>query len=327
MIGVRDAARVTYRLLDFALPTGPLSNRFFLLVRFLRAHKRFPRNPCNPLATFNDLVFQRMVQDSWSLLERFCVDKEYAKIYVSSVCPDVRIAQTIALFDFVRPHSARDICDSLRQLAGKAAVAKPTHGSGMVLFLRREPAEDETWRFCVGASRSYYIYSRESQYKLLTPKVIVETDLSDGCNPLPDYKFFCSRGEVIFCQIDLDRFGDHRRQLVSIDFEPINVRYNYDRPDEPISKPENFQQMAEVASRLSLPFSFVRVDLYSADAGVVFGELTFAPEGAAGTLSNECFGVYVMDRIRSAQKAARHAARWIDWSAIAEEAQCNPPRP
>jgi hypothetical protein len=62
--------------------------------------------------------------------------------------------------------------------------------------------------------------------------------------------------------------------------------------------------MVALARKLSSFFAFVRVDLYCIQEEAFFGELTFAPEGGAGSLSSEAFGIKVMDGIRrSADRA------------------------
>ena len=39
------------------------------------------------------------------------------------------------------------------------------------------------------------------------------------------------------------------------------------------------KEILEVATRLSAPFPFVRIDLYANDTKVIVGELTFCPRG------------------------------------------------
>lgn len=44
-----------------------------------------------------------------------------------------------------------------------------------------------------------------------------------------------------------------------------------------LEKPTSFEEMLKVSSKLSKIFPFVRVDLYSVQDRVYFGELTFTP--------------------------------------------------
>jgi hypothetical protein len=185
---------------------------------------------------------------------------------------------------------------------GDNIVAKPTHGSGTILYLRKRPSGDEIRRFSMVAAHSYYHRSRESLYAGLERKVVLEEDLSENDDAPVDYKFFCARGEVFFCQVDVGRFRCHQRALVTPAFEPIDVRYMYDLPTQTLEKPERFEDMVTIARKLSSPFSFVRVDLYCVRNAVFFGELTFAPEGSAGSLSCESFGAWVMAGVRKANE-------------------------
>lgn len=289
------------------LPYAPSVDRLLLLARFVRAHNRIPRNPARTGATFNDLIFGRLVKADWNNLERFCIDKEYVKFFTQGVCPDVRTARTVDVIRFDREAGFEAAESVLLARAGTDLVAKPTHGSGMVLFLRKTPLREEIHRFCVAASESYYRRSRENLYAGLERKILLEEDLSEDEQPPVDYKFFCARGKVLFGQIDVDRFAHHQRALVTPAFERMDVRYMHDTPTRPLGRPANFEQMVDAAAKLSRFFSFVRVDLYSVRGAVFLGELTLAPEGGAGSLSDESFGARVMADIRKANEGGRPA--------------------
>lgn len=305
-LSLRSARRKAFQWLDATLPRTRALNALVLRARFARAHARLPVRSSNPAATFNDFLFERMRADDWTLLERFCIDKEYAKLFA---CADARVnaARTIEVVPFHSRIRFEDVCERVFARAGQAVVAKPTHGSGSVLFLRESPRRDAVADFCLAASRSYYDISRESQYQGLERKIILEEDLSGADGPPTDYKFFCARGVFIFCQVDVGRFSDHRRRLVDEQFTPIDVTYKVPAPEDAVEMPRSFGSMLEIARGLSEPFRFVRVDLYEVNGRPYFGEMTFAPEGAAGALSSEGFGISVMNRIRAANESGRHA--------------------
>ncbi len=294
----RRAGTELFRLVDKALPHAPAFDAFIHTLRFWRANGRLPRRSADPRATFNDFVLERILADRWSPMERACIDKQQAKQAARRLCPEVKVSETVAILPAASADDARRAADVLAQHIGREEVAKPTHSSGSVLFLRLGPTPDAISDFCSRAAGSYYHASRESQYRGLPRKIIVEQDLSCGPAAPTDYKFFCSLGEVLFCQVDVDRFTDHRRRLVTPDFQPIDARFAYDLPEATPGKPGNFAAMIEMAEALSRPFPFVRVDLYSIGDAVYFGEFTFAPEGGAGALSNEDFGIAVMTSIR-----------------------------
>lgn len=95
---------------------------------------------------------------------------------------------------------------------------------------------------------------------------------------LRDYKFFCFDGKVEFVYVCSQRRGGQSVQIdiVSPDYEKLEVNRVGDEPAGPLpEKPENFEEMLRTAEDLSAEFPHVRVDLYSLDGAVRFGELTF----------------------------------------------------
>mgnify|MGYP001007979743 CR=1 FL=1 len=53
------------------------------------------------------------------------------------------------------------------------------------------------------------------------------------------------------------------------------------------TKPKCYNQMIEIARKLSAPFPFVRVDFYDLDGKPILGEMTFTPAGCAARYYNE----------------------------------------
>ena len=113
-------------------------------------------------------------------------------------------------------------------------------------------------------SRHYPKYL-EWAYRNIEPLILIEEFKSckddEGC---PDYKFFCFLGEPRFCQVDMERFANHRRNLFDVSWRFIPVRYNYDNGRQ-VPKPSNLDAMIHICRKLSQDFDFVRVDLYSTD--------------------------------------------------------------
>ena len=163
----------------------------------------------------------------------------------------------------------------------KTFIAKAAWASAQNAIVRNVSQErDEFLKSCASW------YSRSSAYgrrHLIWPaqhilrRVIVEELLMDGQNKAPaDYKFFCFHGKCKFFQVDMDRFSGHARRLFWPDGKPIDVAYN-----RPIARdaelPPELPTMIDLAEDLAADFGFVRVDLYSYDGHVFFGELTQTP--------------------------------------------------
>lgn len=60
-----------------------------------------------------------------------------------------------------------------------------------------------------------------------------------------------------------------------MDWNHLPVTNGHLNAKVPPQKPSNFEEMVEVASKLSKGYRHVRVDLYNINGKVYFGELTF----------------------------------------------------
>ncbi len=111
-------------------------------------------------------------------------------------------------------------------------------------------------------------------------RFIVEKYLENSKNPeagIEDYKFLCYSGVPKYVIIDKDRYIDHKRNFYTIDRKQINADSDHIQFYEPYDWPENYEEMVNIAAKLSEDFPFVRVDLYNIDGKIIFGELTFYP--------------------------------------------------
>lgn len=134
-----------------------------------------------------------------------------------------------------------------------------------------------------GLKVNYYYYSREWPYKDVEKKVFAETLLTDDENPnvsINDYKFFCFDGEPKIMFIATDRNIDCRFDFFNMDFERLNIQNIYPQSDKVFKKPKMFEEMKEIAKKLSKGFKVVRVDLYEVGGKIYFGEYTFFHGGA-----------------------------------------------
>lgn len=73
-----------------------------------------------------------------------------------------------------------------------------------------------------------------------------------------------------------------------MDFELLNLKlYGHDNYLKEIKRPSNFDQMVQIAKKLSEDFPFVRVDLYDSFGKIYISELTFVPTGGYMKLTPE----------------------------------------
>lgn len=264
-------------------PANNTGDAIFSWYRFVKRHRRLPRKSS---ALVNDRLY-RMKVDGTLLdpLRQFISGKEYVKLYVAVTVGD---NYNIETFDVLRKISELDdyIPDRF------PCVVKPTHSSGRVRICHTPhdfPSPEELRRWM---SFDLYTMGREQNYKFLRPKIIVEEFMSlDGSAVPEDYKIYCFQGSPRFIHVDGDRFSDHTRNFYDIDWRRLHVEWGYPGRISDDPKPENLTEMINIASVLSKPFDFIRVDLYTVGTELRVGELTNCPGNA-----NEAFAPKQMER-------------------------------
>lgn len=138
----------------------------------------------------------------------------------------------------------------------------------------------------------YYLSHSEMQYKDVEKRIIVEQYLqSNKGTPLPDdYKFYCFNGNVRYILVCANRRYDGTHAVADYVFfdrdwniMPYSEYAINNKNEICIEKPQLLDEAIEIAEKLSMPFSFVRTDLYLLDNKIYFGELTFTPAGGMDT--------------------------------------------
>ncbi len=129
-----------------------------------------------------------------------------------------------------------------------------------------------------GLAQDYYLTGREWPYKDVPRKIIAEQYIEDSNGELNDYKFFCFDGYVDNVMVVADRTtGDPH--FYHFDRNWRLCQYNRlcrSLPkDYTIPKPDTMDQMFELAAKLSKGMPHVRMDFYSVDGHIYFGEYTF----------------------------------------------------
>lgn len=120
---------------------------------------------------------------------------------------------------------------------------------------------------------------REWCYKNI-PKslIIIEEYLENPKDPeggIEDYKFFCFDGKPYCLQYDEGRHSEHYRDFFDMEWNNMHIMSGKPAIKHDTPKPKNFNDLKNVAIELSQGFPHVRVDLYSVNGKVYFGEMTF----------------------------------------------------
>lgn len=160
-------------------------------------------------------------------------------------------------------------------------VLKCTHCSGGVIICTDKSKFDFSFarrKLNKILSKNYFYYYREWPYKNVEPKIICEKYMiDDDEKELKDYKILCFNGEPKLIQVDYERFTNHKRNYYDINWKLTDLQRIVPNNSIIENKPEQLNEMLDIAKVLSKGFIFIRIDLYLINSKVYFGELTFFP--------------------------------------------------
>ncbi|MBN1624860.1 MAG: hypothetical protein JXN10_11685, partial [Clostridia bacterium] len=156
-------------------------------------------------------------------------------------------------------------------------VLKPNHTSGDIYMCEDKSKIDhrklrkitEKW-----LKSDYYMVHRESQYKDIDRKLMIEEYMQDEEHGHPrNYKFFCFHGKAHMFLVSTGYGATRTNDHFDMDFNMLPI-YGYKRYDKEIVKPANFDKLVEMVQEISKLFIQVRVDTYLIGDRIYFGELT-----------------------------------------------------
>ena len=204
------------------------------------------------------------------------VDKITAKVYAAKAIGEEFIIPTLGVWNHF------DEIDFSR-LPNKF-VLKTNHGSGGggVIICHDKTSFDQNHARKIlerSLHKNTYNQYREWPYKNITPKIFAEKLLEDNSNEtksLNDYKFHCFNGEPKLVMYSAGRYNNN----LTFDYYDMHWKklpLEWDKPNSEIEapKPSNLADMIAVCKTLSKDIPHVRVDLYSVNNKIYFGEMTF----------------------------------------------------
>ena len=202
------------------------------------------------------------------------VDKVEAKKYVADIIGDDHIIPTLAVYDKVEDIDFDTLPDRF--------VLKCTHDSGGIVICKDKATLDKQAaieKLRRGLEQNYFYQNREWPYKNVKPRIIAEVYM-DGGEELLDYKFMCYNGVCKNLFVCTGRAKhDLRVDFFDTKWQHLPFYRKYPNADYEIPKPENLDEMIlcanDIASKVRCPF--VRIDLYSINGKIYFGEITFFP--------------------------------------------------
>lgn len=224
----------------------------------------------------------------------------------------VQLADKYAVRAFVEEKIGKDFLNDLLGVYDTPAeidwaalpdcfVLKATHGSGMNILVNDKSALDQPK---VAAQLRRWLktdYSRKGRewvYRDSRRRIIAERFLHDASGQIPqDYKVFCFNGEPQYIQVDLGRFGHHRRAFFDTAWQRQPFTILYEPNDGDVPRPLHLPAMMEAARTLAQDIPFVRVDFYALPK-LVFGEMTFYPGNATESFQPPDWDLRLGDRLK-----------------------------
>jgi hypothetical protein len=207
-----------------------------------------------------------------------CTDKYQVREYLENIGLSHILNELYGVYNSVEEINFEELPNQF--------VLKATHGCGYNVICRDKSKLDinETkQKLKIWMNSVYGLKSGEWHYSEITPTIICEKYLShfDSSMSVIDYKVHCFNGKPYCFVIGYDRteksakFSSYNLQWERVDF------LKKEGVDQ--ARPQNLALMIQVASLLSNPFPYVRVDLYEIEGTLYFGELTFTPVGGMQT--------------------------------------------
>ena len=201
------------------------------------------------------------------------VDKYQVKKIVSNIIGENYIIPTLGVWDRAEDIDFDVLPDQF--------VLKCTHDSGGLVICKDKKKLDmaaavKKLNACL--KHNFYYAQREWPYKNVKPRIIAEKYMEDNeTHELRDYKFFAFDGRVKALFIASDRGSKEETKFDFFDENFNHLPFTNGHPNADIipKKPQQFELMKELASKLSKKIPQVRVDFYEVNGKVYFGEITF----------------------------------------------------
>lgn len=223
--------------------------------------------------TFNEKIQVYKLNYRKSLLTNL-TDKLLVRDYVSKKIGNEYLVPIVGHYDKV---------DNIPfKLLPQKFLLKTSHGSGWNIFCwNRENFNWENAKLTLNywLTQNYFLVWREWSYKNIVPKILVEELLlDDGANNFPtDFKIYCFNGQPKLVMVRIYENSVYKAIYFNTEWQPLPFRKAYPLYDQPIPKPNNFEEMMSFAKMLAENLPFVRVDMYIINNKIYVGELTFYP--------------------------------------------------
>ncbi|MBQ5592702.1 MAG: glycosyl transferase [Clostridia bacterium] len=190
-------------------------------------------------------------------------------------------------------------------------VLKCNHDNGVIICRDKSRLDIEKTKeeLRYRLSRDYYKKLREWPYKKIKRKIVCEKYISEiDSDCLTDYKFHCFNGIPQYMYVVTTQNNETYLDYFDMSYKPLPIIHSV-HPRSPensfFSKPDNYEEMKNIAAKLSEGLPYVRVDLYNLSGKIYFGETTFFPTGGFAELFPEKWNLILGDCLKLPPKHRR----------------------
>jgi len=249
------------------------------VIQFLRRTRKIP-HPALPTTLAEKFLWRKLFDHN--PLFTLVSDKLAAKEYAVSICPHLKVPQTL--------WTGTNPADISEKILSGSVMFKANHGSGWNIKIHNGIYDRKELLRCGRRwmRSSHWRRHGEWGYNSVVPLLFVEQMVLNAGQPVDRiYKLYISGGKLGYMWMNVmgptasiwrlfDRDGNY---CGSHDSTKRQYIYSGDSSDEPLSRPENFRQLVTTSLSLAGDFDSVRIDLYEADDEIWLSEFTIYTEG------------------------------------------------
>ncbi len=252
----------------------------------------------NPRSLNEFVQWQKLFYQNPLITE--CTDKYKVRDFISNTIGDKYNVPIIKVYDSVSEINFDEI--------NKKSVFKVNWGSGQNLVfdnnlscLDKSIIKDKLEEWLKPSSNHYYNFY-EWGYKNIIPKIILEDFIKNDDDI--EYQFFCFNGvpEFVLCEKGGKLSDKWSRIIYDLNWEKVEFRIGTLPEADELPKPKKFEEMKNVATKLSEPFPFVRVDMFFDNDNLYIRELTFYSGAGVSIFSPVEYDFFFGDKIKIPDK-------------------------
>ena len=270
----------------YAAKTGLFRDYRKYLKQWYTSVMRKPLN-LDKTQTFNEKIQWLKLYDS-TLIKTRLADKYLVREWVKEKIGEQYLIPLLGVYDRFEDINFSQLPDQF--------VIKCNHGCGYNIIVKDKSQLDraeaklkvDRWM------RENYAFKWgfELYYRDIKPKILIEQCVTNDGQNLYDYKFWCFNGEVKYVQFR-DDFPDTLKMVFyDLNWKRQPFYYNHSTYEEELAKPDNFDEMVQIAKMCCQSFPFVCVDLYRLNDGTIkFGEMTFTCSSGVVCWNNEKYNL------------------------------------